>query len=124
VWATRAPTTGPAAPQFVGDLAIDPSSLRPKLTVRSGLSRLTVDEHHLIQGSPLHKERLAWSQISRFELHFPSGDPAAQVPGVLVAITATGAVELPATRRPGGELRNLHALLDAYRIRAQMRANR
>jgi serine/threonine protein kinase len=124
-WAVRspAPPFATASPQFVGDIAIDPNYLRPRLTVRAGLSSLTVDEQHLTLRSMLRKERLPWSQVSSFQPHFPDGDNGPQARGVLVAITPAGAIELPATRRPSGELRHVHALLDAYRVRALMYAN-
>jgi hypothetical protein len=35
-----------------------------------------------------------------------------------MAITASGPVAIPGTKRPINELRHVHALLDAYRIRA------
>ncbi len=125
IWATRSPTPATSAgPQFVGDLAIDPTSLRPRLTVRSGTARLRVDDTALTLRTLFRKDRLPWTQVNRFEQHFPTGDPGNATPGVLLAITPTGAVELPATRRTPGELRNLHALLDAYRVRALARANR
>jgi hypothetical protein len=124
IWATRSPTPSPtAAPQFVGDLSIDPTSLRPRLTVRSGTARLRVDDTALTLRTLFRKERLPWAQVNRFEQHFPTGDPGNATPGVLLAITPTGAVELPATKRTPGELRHLHALLDAYRVRALARAN-
>jgi hypothetical protein len=125
IWATRSPTpAAAAAPQFVGDLSLDPTSLRPRLTVRSGTARLRVDDSALTLRTLFRKERLPWSQISRFEQHFPTGDAGGAASGVLLAITPSGAVELPATKRTPGELRNLHALLDAYRVRASARANR
>jgi len=112
-----------SAPQFVGDISIDPNYLRPRLTVRAGLSSLTVDEQHLTMRSMLHRERLPWSQVTSFEPHFPDGNTGPTAKGVLVALTPAGAIELPATRRQGGELRHVHALLDAYRVRAQQFAN-
>jgi hypothetical protein len=125
-WAVRSPTASisPSAPQFVGDISIDPHSLRPKLTVRAGLSSMTVDENQLVLRSMLRRERMPWSQVTGFEPHFPDGDTGPTAKGVLVALTPAGAVELPATRRLAGELRHVHALLDAYRVRAQMLANR
>ncbi|MGH8960723.1 MAG: serine/threonine-protein kinase [Jatrophihabitantaceae bacterium] len=128
-WAVRATTAPsvpfvPSAPQFVGDISIDPHSLRPKVTVRSGLASMTVDENDLLLRSFLHRERMPWSQVSGFEPHFPGGDTGPTAKGVLVALTPAGAIELPATRRLAGELRHVHALLDAYRVRAQLYASR
>ena len=124
-WAVRSPNPQfvASAPQFVGDISIDPNYLRPRLTVRAGLSSLTVDEQHLTMRSMLHRERLPWSQVTSFEPHFPDGNTGPTAKGVLVALTPAGAIELPATRRQGGELRHVHALLDAYRVRAQQFAN-
>ncbi|MGI8760180.1 MAG: protein kinase domain-containing protein [Jatrophihabitantaceae bacterium] len=123
-WAFRAPTLTPSASQFTGDLSIDPDSLRPKLTVRSGLSSMTVDDRQLTLRSMLRRDRLPWSQVSGFEPHFPDGEPGTGAKGVLLAQTPRGAVELPATKRRTGELQRVHALLDAYRMRAQQHANR
>jgi hypothetical protein len=125
-WAVRRPSPFPAGPvpQFVGDIAIDPQSLRPKLTVRAGLSSLTVDGRQLVLRSGVHRERLPWSMVSAFEPRFPDGDEGPTARGVLVAMTPAGAIELPATRRQGGQLRHVHALLDAYRVRAQQLASR
>jgi hypothetical protein len=125
-WAVRRPSpfpTGPV-PQFVGDIAIDPRSLRPKLTVRAGLSSLTVDGRQLVLRTGIHRERLPWSMVNAFEPRFPDGDESPADQGVLVAMTPAGAIELPATRRHGDQLRHVHALLDAYRVRAQQLANR
>jgi serine/threonine protein kinase len=124
-WAVRTrPQPTPAAPQFVGDIAIDPESLRPKFTVRAGLSALTVDGHQLVLRQGLRRERLPWSMVRSFEARFPDGEVSSTTGGLLVANTPAGPVELPATRRPAGELRHVHALLDAYRVRAQQLANR
>lgn len=124
-WAVRSPHPQfvASAPQFVGDISIDPNYLRPRLTVRAGLSSLTVDDKYLTMRSMLRRERLPWSQVASFEPHFPDGNTGPTAKGVLVALTPAGAIELPATRRQGGELRHVHALLDAYRVRAQQLAN-
>ncbi len=122
-WAVRRPSPTPlATPRFVGDLAIDPESLRPKLTVRSGLSSLTVDDRQLTLRTRLRRERLPWSMVDGFEQRFTDGAPGATAAGLLVAVTPAGAIELPATRRQGGQLRHVHALLEAYRLRARARA--
>jgi hypothetical protein len=124
-WAVRTrPQPTSAAPQFVGDIAIDPESLRPKFTVRAGLSALTVDGHRLVLREGLRRERLPWSMVRGFEARYPDGDVGPTTPGLLVAQTPAGPVELPATRRPAGQLRHVHALLDAYRVRAEQLANR
>jgi hypothetical protein len=121
----RRPSPFPTSPaRFVGDLAIDPRSLRPKLTVRAGLSSLTVDDRRLTLRTRLRRERLPWSMVHGFEPRFPGDDTGPTARGVLFALTPAGGIELPGTRRPGGTLRHVHALLDAYRVRAQMLANR
>ncbi len=125
VWATRTPPQQPTGrPTFVGDLAYDLSLLRPSETVRSGTHRLTADEHGLTLRRTMHTERLSWSQVQGFAPHFPNGDDSPRSPGVLVALTPAGAVELRATKRAGSELRDLHARLEAHRLRALARAAR
>ncbi len=118
VWTAR---TFPVQPDALTEPAVDPSTLRPRLTVRSGTYRLTVDEDRLTMRRTLRTEYLAWTQISGFQQHFPSGDNSPQSHGVLVALTPTGAIELRATKRSGDELRRLHALLEAYRLRSAAR---
>jgi len=95
-----------------------------RLTVRAGLASLTVNDLQLVLRSGVHRERLPWSMVSAFEPRFPDGDDGPTARGVLVALTPAGAIELPATRRQGGQLRHVHALLDAYRVRAQQLARR
>ena len=41
-----------------------------------------------------------------------------------VAMTPAGGIELPATRRQTAGLRHVHALLEAYRVRAAQLAGR
>lgn len=123
-WAVRTrPRPTPSAPQFVGDIAIDPDSLRPKLTVRAGLSALTVNGRELVLRSRMHRERMPWSMVQGFEPRFPDGEVSTTTYGQLVALTPAGPIGLPGTRRQAGELRHVHALLDAYRVRAQRLAN-
>ncbi len=105
------------APPSVGDLTLDPASLRRKVTVRSGGASLTIDETKLVLRHWLRKSELAWSSIRGFEPRL-EGIDAAGSGGSLVAITNSGPVQLPATRRSMADLRYLHALLDAYRQRA------
>lgn len=131
VWAVRAPTPAPstpaAFPQFSSDLSLDPMSLRRKATVRSGASAVQVDDKELRLRTWLRRTAIAWSDVQGFEAHVDpladSFDDGPSSPGQLVAITSGGPVELPGTRRPMSELRYVHALLDAYRIRAQRLAN-
>jgi hypothetical protein len=129
IWAVRQPTPPPpvASPQFSSDRSLDPMSLRRKITIRSGASAVTVDERELRLRTWLRRTSIAWSDVHGFEAHVdPLGDrydEGAAGPGQLVALTTGGPVELPGTRRAMGELRHVHALLDAYRIRAERLAN-
>jgi hypothetical protein len=125
-WSLRAPgaiAPPSAAPSSVADFTLDPLLLRRRVTIRSGASTLTVDEAHLAVRTWWRHSAIPWSEIHGFELRF---DGAAAQPrnGRLVALTSGGPVELSATKRPVSELRHLHALLDAYRQRARLFANR
>jgi hypothetical protein len=122
-WSFRAPSATPQpaiAPAFVGDFSFDPLSLRRRTTIRSGAFALTVDESRLVLRNWWQRNELAWTEILGFEARPVAGD--APRDGRLVALTKAGPVELPATKRPLAELRYLHALLDAYRRRAQLMA--
>jgi hypothetical protein len=121
----RAPSPVPQpaiAPAFVGNLSPDQLSLRPRATIRSGASALTVDESRLVLRSWWQRSEIAWSEVLGFEARMEEGD-APRRGGRLVALTKLGPVELPATKRPTSELHHLHALLDAYRQRAQLNAS-
>jgi hypothetical protein len=123
VWAVRSPTPlqpDPlSAPQFSADLSLDPMSLRRKATVRSGASSVQVDEDRLRLRTWFRRSEIPWSDVIGFEVHFDSLDETPSSTGHLVALTAGGPVELAGTARSMAELRYVHALLDAYRIRAQ-----
>ncbi len=114
-WAFRVPPAPQQQTRF-SDLRLDPGSLSPSVTIRSGAARLVVDERRLRSRSWLRRTELPWSDVLAFEARFESGAPGSA--GRLVALTHAGPVELPATRRPVGDLRYVHALLDAYRERA------
>jgi serine/threonine-protein kinase PknK len=128
VWAVRAPTAGgqpmPISPQFVGDLSLDPMSLRPRTTLRAGASAVTIDEHELRLRNWFKRSQIPWTDVQGFEAQLETLDSGPASTGQIVALTALGPVELGGTRRPLAELRYVHALLDAYRIRAQRVANR
>lgn len=114
---TAVPTPDPGA---VGDLSLDPESLHRRCTVRSGLSALTVDDEYVTLRNGLRRIRLPWRDVLGFEAQLHQRDARGSSPSAsLVALTVAGPVELPATRRPVAELRDLHALLDAYRFRAR-----
>ena len=53
-----------------------------------------------------------------FEPQFDARKGGAASHGSLVVLTTRGRIELPATRGPIAALRDTHALLDAYRVRA------
>jgi hypothetical protein len=118
-WAFRAPSPSPAAvsaPAFVGDLSLDPMSLRRRSTIRSGMSALAVDETQLVLRTWWRRTEIRWADVRGFEPRFDASGAG----GRLVAVTVSGPVELPATKRSIADLRYLHALLDAYRQRAAL----
>jgi serine/threonine protein kinase len=120
-WTLRspAPTSAPVSPAFVNDLSLDPMSLRRRVTIRSGSAALTVDDVRLVVRKWWRRTEIAWADVQGFEPRFDSDDEPGGG-GRLVALTRTGPLELPATQRPVADLRDLHALLDAYRRRSQM----
>jgi hypothetical protein len=123
-WAFRAPSPTPtavASPAFVGDLSLDPMSLRRRVTIRAGASGLTVDEVGLGLRTWWRRTQVPWTDVHGFEPRFddPSGTG-----GRLVALTGSGPLDLPATKRSGADLRYLHALLEAYRQRARLTVGR
>jgi hypothetical protein len=134
-WASRArrpsptpvaptPPVAPPAPPVEalrGDLALDPLSLRRRATIRFGPTMLTVDESRIALRSWWRRRELLWSDVSGFERRM---DGERRSTGRLVALTRTGPVQLPATRRRPGELDELKALLEAYHKRAQLLAAR
>ncbi len=120
-WSVRAPAVTPvpgAALPRIGDSRLDPALLGRRMTLRSRGSSLRVDDTGIVLRVRLRRTEIAWTDISGFAPRF-AGPGASD--GRLVALTAAGPLELPATRRPVGELRYLHALLDAYRQRAHPR---
>jgi serine/threonine protein kinase len=124
VFAFRAlPPPGPAAPRLLDDLAFDPTSLRPRATVRAGLTAVTVDDHALTERLGLHRNRLPWSHVYGFEAQPDTSREGPPTHGSLTVLTSRGPMPLRSTRRPLAELGHLQALLDAYRIRAQLLSN-
>jgi serine/threonine-protein kinase PknK len=118
-WAHRAPAPEAgeaAAPQFVGDLSLDPMALRRRVTLRAGRAALVVDESGLVLRRRWRRRQIGWPDLLGFEPRFDGGAGG----GRLVAVTNSGPVELPATKREMADLRYVHALLDAYRQRAQI----
>jgi hypothetical protein len=94
---------------------VDPLALRRRVTLRSGLARLTVDETGLVSRRWWgRRRRLAWAAVAGFEEQLRGWA------GRIHAQTATGTVALAATRRAPAELAELHAVLDAYRRRARL----
>jgi serine/threonine protein kinase len=127
VWAVRAPAPAdPAAvaePQFSQDRSFDPASLRRRATIRKGAGALVVDDAGLRLRRWFRSRSVPWSDVHGFETHFDTSDESPAGAGHLVALTTGGPVELPGTARSIADLRYIHALLDAYRIRAQRMAN-
>jgi hypothetical protein len=128
VWAVRSQpeqsgSTEPGAPKFVGELSMEPMSLRPKTTLRAGASSVAVTDESLHLRTWFKRSQILWTDVQGFEAQLHNADAGAGGTGQIVALTALGPVEIPATRRPVAELRYVHALLDAYRIRAQRVAN-
>lgn len=112
------------APQFVGELSLDPMSLRSKATLRAGASSVKIDEQRVRLRTWLKRTEIPWSDIQGFEAQLDTPDAGPASAGQIVVLTAFGPVEMAGTRRPLAELRYVHALLDAYRIRARYAANR
>lgn len=123
--APPAPAAGPAVPTWsyrgpspaVPDVGIDPGTLRRRVKLRSGASGIVVDETRLVVRRWWRRRELDWRDVEGFEPRFAGGDPSGG--GRLVARTVHGPVELPVTGESAEDLRYLHALLDAYRIRAR-----
>jgi hypothetical protein len=125
----RSPASSPTpprpaiAPVFVGDIAIDPMSLRPSMTLRAGLDSLKVDGEQLVIRSGMSRERVPWSDVTHFET-YTEGDPTdVDARGYLILRTHHDAIDLPATRGSVTEVEHAHAVLEAYRLRANALAN-
>jgi serine/threonine protein kinase len=106
--------------QFGGDIQIDPMSLRPRLRLHAGLSALTVDERRVSMRVGVKRSKIPWTDVLGFEPRVERVDDDGVPSGSLIALTTTGPVELPATRGSLAEVRYAHAMLDAYRARAQL----
>jgi serine/threonine-protein kinase PknK len=126
VWAVRSQpdSAEQGAPKFVGELSMEPMSLRPKTTLRAGASSVTVTEQSLQLRTWFKRSQILWTDVQGFEAQLHNRDAGTGGTGQIVALTALGPVEIPGTRRPVAELGYVHALLDAYRIRAKRVANR
>jgi hypothetical protein len=107
-------------PQAVSDLVIDPMSLRARLRLHAGLTALTIDERRLTLRIRLKRTRIPWSDVLGFQPHYEAAGAEGVTRGSVIALTTTGHVELPATRGSIAEVRYAQAMLDAYRIRAQL----
>jgi hypothetical protein len=105
------------------DYSMDPMSLRRRATIRAGASALSVDESRLMLRSWWKRTEIPWSEVEGFEPRF-DGSGTAQGSGRLVVLTRSGPRDLPGTKRDLADLRYLAALLDAYRQRAMIAANR
>jgi hypothetical protein len=118
-WALRAPA--PARPEVAppGEPDLDPMSLRRRVTLRCGAATLTIDDAGLALRAWWSRREFAWSEVDGFEQRLVDRGRTSRR-GRLVAHTHGGPVELAATRSPRADLPALHALLDAYRRRAQL----
>lgn len=112
MWALRQAAAQINAGGQFADLGIDPYSLQSKLTVRSGLASVTIDDNGIRARRGLSRVHVPWIDIHGFE---PRGQAESAVLG---AVTGNGWVELAGTKRPMAELQHVHALFDAYRARA------
>jgi hypothetical protein len=110
VWGRRPSAEPPTRDEPPAVLADSPP---PRSVLRSGmLSSLSVDEDGLVLRSRLRRTEIPWSEVERIEQRLEGGS------GRLVAVTHGGPRELPATSRTLVDLRDLAALLEAYRQRA------
>lgn len=98
---------------------IDPASLRRRLRLHAGMSALTVDERRITLRSGGSRRHIPWPDVLGFEPRYDGPGADGVMYGCIVAITTLGPVPLPATRGSVAEVRYAHAMLDAYRIRAQ-----
>jgi hypothetical protein len=112
------PKTG--APQSVGDLAIDPASLRQRLKLHAGGAALSVDDRRLSVRGGADRKHIPWTDVLGFEPHWEGAGPDGVMRGSIVVMTTTGPVPLLATRGSVAEVRYAQAMLDAYRARAYL----
>jgi serine/threonine-protein kinase PknK len=117
--ALRVPRPG-RLQQFGGDIQIDPLSLRRRLRLHAGMSALTVDDRRVSMRVGVKRSRIPWTDVLGFEPRVEAVDHEGVASGSLIAMTTLGPVELPATRGSLAEVRYAHAMLDAYRARAQL----
>ncbi|MDT4985388.1 MAG: hypothetical protein QOF95_2878, partial [Pseudonocardiales bacterium] len=121
--ALRVPRPG-RLQQFGGDIQIDPLSLPRRLRLHAGMSALTVDDRRVSMRVGLKRSRIPWTDVLGFEPRVEAVDDEGVASGSLIAVTTLGPVELPATRGSLAEVRYAHAMLDAYRARAQLAQRR
>ena len=101
---------------------MDPMSLEAKTTLRSGPSAVTVTDAGLRVRTWFKTSLVSWPDVLGFESQLDPADGATghvSDSGHIVAMTTSGPVDLSGTRRSHAELRYLHALLEAYRLRAR-----
>jgi serine/threonine protein kinase len=121
--ALRMPRPTAWTPQSVSDLAIDPMSLRRRLRLHAGLTALTVDERRLTLRTRIKRTRIPWTDVLGFEPNYEPAGSEGITSGSVVALTTVGPVPLPATHGSVAEVRYAQAMLDAYRVRAQLAQN-
>lgn len=88
------------------------------------MSALSIDDRRLAMRIGIKRSRILWTDVLGFEPRVEAVDNEGVPSGSLIALTTTGAVELPATRGSLAEVRYAHAMLDAYRARASLAAAR
>ncbi len=118
--ALRMPRPTAWTPQSVSDLVIDPMSLRRRLRLHAGLTALTVDERRLTLRTRIKRTRIPWTDVLGFQPNYEPAGSEGITSGSVVALTTVGPVPLPATHGSVAEVRYAQAMLDAYRVRAQL----
>ncbi len=115
--AASSDTAGAKAADFRLPAADETSAPEPgaRLILRSRLDTLLADDDGLVARHGLRRQVIPWSDVHDFEQRF-DGSPWSK--GQLVAITANGPVELPATRGLAVDLRRVQAQLQHVRKRA------
>jgi hypothetical protein len=105
------------------DLVIDPMSLRGRLRLHAGVTTMTIDERSLTLRTRFKRTRIPWTDVLGFQPQYDVVGADGVTNGSVVVVTTTGPVVLQATRGSLGDVRYAQAMLEAYRIRAQLVLN-
>jgi hypothetical protein len=105
------------------DLVIDPMSLRGRLRLHAGVTTMTIDERGLTLRTRLKRTRILWTDVLGFQPQYDVVGADGVTNGSVVVVTTTGPVVLQATRGSLADVRYAQAMLEAYRIRAQLVLN-